>query len=131
MPAFTAEIEFAMPGNFALVESHSQRDQILNSFRRFGDDCPDDLFVTQSRARSERIALVQLERIFVSGHAADSALRPSRVRVRPSPFRNDSDRTVFCRFQSKAEPGNSAADNDEIVFLHGKEILSIKRVFPK
>src|SRR5437764_1581922 len=106
MPAFTAKIELAMPGNFALVESHTELDQILNSRRRFRDDCADDLFVTQARAGFERIAHVQLERIFVARHASNSALRPSRVRVRPSPFCNDGNRTVFCRFQSKAQPSN-------------------------
>src|SRR2546421_8444384 len=108
MPALTAKIELAMPGNFALVESHSQPDQILDSRRRFRDDCADALFVTQSRPGFERIAHVQLKGIFVARHASDSALRPSRVCIRTFPLRDHRDRTVLCRFQSKAQPGNAA-----------------------
>src|ERR1700730_7498703 len=74
---------------------------------------------------------MQLERILIACHTSDSALRPRRVRVRSLPLGNNCHRTVLGRFQCKAQPGNAAADHDEIVFFHPSIMLSIKRVFPK
>ena len=74
---------------------------------------------------------MQLERILVARDAGDPALRPGRVRVGAFSLRDHGDRAMLRRFQGKAQPGNPAADHDEIVFLHGNRILSIKRVLPK
>src|SRR5438105_12459958 len=101
MSAFTAKIEFAMSGNFALVELKAELDQVLNSSRRFSHYRADDILVTQSRAGFERVAHVKLERIFIARHAGDSSLRPSCVRVRPLPLRDHRDRPVLRRFQGK------------------------------
>src|SRR6266478_2768821 len=74
---------------------------------------------------------MQLKGIFVARYAGDPALRPCRVRVRTFAFRDYCDRAVLCRLQCKAQPGNAAADHDEIVFPHVSRMLSIKRVLPK
>src|ERR1700730_11116073 len=123
MPAFASKIELAMTGNFALIDVHSELDQILNSRRRFGHDRADDSLITQSGAGFERVPNVKLEGIFVARHTSDSALGPRRVRVRPFALGNNSDRTVPGRFQGKAQTGNPPADYDEIVFLHPNKIL--------
>ena len=57
-------------------------------------------------------------------------LRPRRVESAPLRC-NHGDRTMRRRLQGKGQPGNPAADDDKIVFLHGRRILSISRVCPK
>src|ERR1700736_4493307 len=74
---------------------------------------------------------MQLEAIFVARHTSDSSLPPRRVRVRPFALGDDRHRTILRRFQRKAKPCDTAADDNEIVFLHPNIMLSIKRVFPK
>ena len=102
MSAFAPKIEFAMTRNFAFVELESELDQILNSRRRFGHDRPDDIFIAQTRARFERVAHVKLERVFITRHAGDSALRPRGVRVLPLSLGDHGDRSVLRRFQGEA-----------------------------
>ena len=63
---------------------------------------------------------MKLERILVARHAGDPALRPGRVRVGAFAFRDHGDRTMRRRLQGEGQPGNAAADDDEIVFLHGE-----------
>src|SRR6267143_604984 len=74
---------------------------------------------------------MKLERILIARHTSDSTLRPDRIRVRSFALGDDRHRTALRRFQRKAQPGDTAPDHDEIVFLHPNRILSIKRVFPK
>src|ERR1043166_2931492 len=115
MSALASEIEFAVAGNFALVELHAELYQILNPRRRFGHDRADNLLVAQTRAGFERVAHVQLERIFIARHARDAALRPRGIRVRTLAFRNHCDRSILRRLQGKAQPGDTASYDDEIV----------------
>src|SRR3954466_13153955 len=109
MSPFAAEIELAMPGNLALVEMQSELDQILDPRRRFGHNRTDDLLIAQTCAGFERIAHVQLERIFVARHARDAALRPRRIRVAPFAFRDYRDRSVPRGLQGEAQARDSAA----------------------
>ncbi len=131
MAAFPPKVELAVTGNFALVELQSKIDKFLNSCRSFGHNRANNSFVAKPGARLERVAHMQLEGIFVARHAGDPALRPRRVRVRTFALRDHPHRAVPGRFQCKTEPGDAAADHDEIVFLHPTRILSIKRVWPK
>src|SRR5205814_2653612 len=89
-----------------------------------------DLFVAKPRASFQRIAHVQLERIFITGDAGDATLRPSSVAICAFAFCDDGDRSMFCRLQGKAQTGNPAPDNDKTEFLHVRRKLSIKRVLP-
>src|ERR1700736_769250 len=131
MPAFASKIEFAMAGDFALVELDAKLDQILNPRRSFGHNRADHVLIAQARAGFECVADMQLEGIFVARHTSDSSLRPRRVGIRPFALGDDRHRTILRRFQRKAKPCNTAADDNEIVFLHPNTMLSIKRVFPK
>src|SRR5260370_39159916 len=74
---------------------------------------------------------MKLERIFIARHTGDPALGPGRVGVRSLSFGDDRYRPLLRPFERKAKPGNPAADNDKIIFLHDKRMLSINRVFPK
>src|SRR4029079_13678113 len=87
--------------------------------------------VTQASASFERIAHVQLERIFIARHAGDPTLRPGVICVGAFALRYNSHRSVLCCFQCKTQAGDTAANHHEIVFLHPNRILSTKRVLPK
>ncbi len=106
-------------------------DKLADSRRPFGHDRAHNVLVAKSRPRFERVAHMQIERIFVARDAGNAALRPRRIRIGAFAFRNHSHRAVLRRFQGKTQPRNAAADHDEIVFLHSKRMLSINRVLPK
>ena len=131
MAAFPAEIELAMPGDVALIEMQPEFDQFANPRRAFLHHRLDHRRIAQTRARFERVAHVQLEGILLARHARDAALRPGGVRVRAFAFRDDRHAAVLGRLQRKGQPGNAAADDDKIEFLHPSRMLSIKRVLPK
>src|SRR6266849_4961178 len=131
MTRFPPEIELAVPGDFALVKAQAKIDKFADSHRTLGDDRADDFFFAEAGADIERVAHVQLKRILLARHAGDPALRPGRVRVCAFAFCNDSYRAMLRHLQGKAQSSDAAADHDEIVFLHGSRMLSIKRVLPK
>src|SRR3954470_24776159 len=74
---------------------------------------------------------MQFKRIFVTRNACDTSLRPGGVGVCAFAFGDHRNRSLFCRLQGESQPGDSTADNDKIVRLHAKRILSINRVLPK
>ena len=76
-------------------------------------------FVAEPGAGFERVAHVQLEGILLARYARDAALRPGGVGLRAFAFGDDRDRPVPGRLQGKGQSGDAAADDDEIVFLHG------------
>src|ERR1700730_4978878 len=117
VPTFLAQIEFTMAGDFALIELQSKIDQFPNSFWTFRYDGANDVLVAQTGAGFERVAYVQLERVLIACHARDSALSPCRVGIGALSLRNHCDRAVLCCLQRKTQPGDPAADHDEIVFL--------------
>src|SRR5438477_6380961 len=131
MPALASQFRFATSSNFAIVEMQSDLHQFPDAFRTFHDNCPHRRFVAEPCTGFERVANVKLEGIFIARHARDSTLRPGRVRIGPLPFRDHRDRAVFRRLERKRQPRDAAADDDEIVFLHGRRMLSISRVCPK
>src|ERR1043166_1902474 len=131
MAALATKVKLAMTGHFSLVEVHPQIDQVLNPRRSLGYNGANDLLVAQTCAGLEGVTHMKLERIFVTSHAGDPALRPGCVAVGSFALGNDGNRAVLCRFQGETQPGNSASDDNEIVFLHPSRMLSIKRVFPK
>src|SRR4029450_10228633 len=131
MTALFAKIKLAMSRNVTFIELHTEPCELADTFRPFGHNRAYDCFVTQTGSRFKRVTHVQFKRVLVAGHASDSSLRPSGVCVRALPFRYNSYRPVLRRFQCKTQASDTAADHHEVVFLHPKRILSIKRVFPK
>ena len=131
MATLPPEIGLAMPGDFAIVKMEPEVHQLLNARRTFHHDRPDCRFVAQAGSCFERVLDVKLERILVARHASDPTLRPGGIGVGALALGNHRDRSMGCRLQGKSQPGNTAADDDEIVFLHGSRILSINRVCPK
>src|SRR5437763_4000193 len=129
--ALLAQIKLTMSQDQTFIELPPELCQHVDALRTFGHKCAHDRFVTETGAGLKRIAYVQLERVFIAGHARDSSLRPSGVCVGALAFRYHSHRTMLCRFQRKTDASNAAADHKEIVFLHASRILSIKRVLPK
>ena len=80
MAAFAAEIEFAMPGNFALVEMQAELDQLADSRPGLRSRLSARPLRRTDPAPASSVSLhMQLERIFVAGHAGDPALRPGGV----------------------------------------------------
>src|SRR4051794_11177741 len=131
VPAFAAKIELAMAGDVALIEVQSKLDQLADAVRPFCDDRPNDRFIAKSRSRCQCVTHMQLERIFATCYARNASLGPGRIAVAPLAFCDDRHRSMPGGFPGKTEPGNAAADDDEIVVFHGRRILSISRVFPK
>src|SRR6266576_3180011 len=131
MTAFFTEIKLTMSGNLTLIELQTDFDELADAFRTFGDNCTHNRLVTQTSASFERIANVQLQRIFIARHAGDPTLRPGGICIGAFAFRYNSYRSALCRFQCKTQAGDTAANHHEIVFLHPNRILSIKRVLPK
>ena len=90
-----------------------------------------DCLVAKARARCQCVAHMQLEE---SSPLVTQAMPPCAHAVllpRLCVSCHDCDRPVTGRFQSETQSGNTAADDDKIVFSHGSWILSISRVFPK
>src|SRR5438105_10118902 len=131
MTRFAPKIEFAMTRHFALVKLQSKIDQFSDSLRTFGDDRAHDFLVAKAGADLERIAYVQFKRILLARHAGDPTLCPGRVGIRAFALGNNRHRAMLRRLQGKAQSRDAASDDDEIVFLHGRRMLSIKRVLPK
>src|ERR1041384_2811937 len=131
MTAFFTEIKLTMSGNLTLIELQTEFHQFADALRTFGHNRAHDALVTQPGASFERIAYMQLKRVFVARHAGDPTLCPGCICVGALAFRYNSYRSVICRFQCKTQASDTAANHHEIVFLHPNRILSIKRVFPK
>src|SRR5947208_13464816 len=125
------ESKLPLTADLALVKLETPPWQRPTALRALGHNCADYRLVTQTGTSLKRVAHVQLKRIFIARHAGDSALRPRGVCVRAFAFCDDSYRSVPGRFQGKTQTGNATADHDEIVLLHPRRILSIKRVLPK
>ena len=128
--ALAAKVELAMTGKVTFIEMHADVHQLANCFRPFRHDGAHDFFVAKPGAGFERIAYVQLKRIFIARHTGDPSLRPCRVAVGPFAFRDHCHRTVLRRFQGKAQTCDPAPDHHEIEFLHFSRRLSISRVLP-
>src|SRR6266511_1998879 len=131
MTAFFTEIKLTVSRNLTLIELQTELYELADAFRTFGHNCTHNHLVTQAGASFERIAHMQLERIFIARHTGDPALRPGGICVGAFAFRYNSYRSVLRRFQCKTQAGDTAANHHEIVFLHPNRILSIKRVLPK
>ena len=101
MTGFAAKIELAMSVDLALVELQPEIDQLADSRWPFRHNRPHHRFIAKSRARLERVAHMQLKRIFIARHAGDTALRPCRVRVDAFPLRHHRHRSMFRRFERK------------------------------
>ena len=125
MAAFASQIRLAMASDLPLVEVQTELDQFSHPRRPFHDDRAHRRFVAKPRARFERVRDMKLERIFIAGHARDAALRPGRVRISAFAFGNHRDRAVLRRLQGKRQPGDAAADDDEIVWFHSAVVTAL------
>ena len=72
--------------------------------RAFLDDGADDVFLAQPRARRERVAHVQLERVFLARHRRDAALGVIRVRSARSFLVTMATRPRGATFSAKDSP---------------------------
>ena len=85
----------------------SEFHQLANPRRAFRHDRAHGRFVAKPGAGFERVAHMQLERIFVARHAGDAALRPGRIRIGAFAFCDHRDRAVLRRFQGKTQARRS------------------------
>src|SRR5262249_32167833 len=113
-----SQVELAMTRNFALIKMQTEFDQLADARRSFRYDCAHCSLITETGTRLQRIADMQLERIFVARDAGNAALGPRRIRVGPFAFRDHRNRTVLRRLQRKTQPRDAASDDNEIVLLH-------------
>ena len=107
MAAFPAQIQFVRAvrfWDFALGKFHAEFDQFLDPRRAFLDNRAHDIFLTQTRARFERVAHVQLERILLARHRRDAALRIIRVRLRAIFFVTMATRPRGATFSANESP---------------------------
>src|SRR5207253_11404015 len=119
--ALCAQIMLTMAGDLSLVETRAELCQLADALRPFRHNRAHDRFVTKPCTGLKRVTHVQLKRIFVAGHARDSALRPRGVCLGGVAFRDDRYRAVLCRFQCKAETGDTAAYHDTRVFFQSSK----------
>ena len=111
----------------ALGKFHAQLDQFLNPRRAFLDDGADDAFLAQTRARRERVAHVQLERILLARHRRDAALRVIGVRLRAVLFGDDGHAPARRDLERERKPRDAAAENEIIKLFHGTGKLTQRR----
>ena len=100
------------------VKFHAQLDQLRDARRAFLDDGADDVFLAQARARLQRVAHVQLERILLAGHRRDAALGVVGVRLRAVLLGDDGHAPVRRDLQGERKPRDAAAENEEIELFH-------------
>src|SRR5436190_21322837 len=131
MTALAPQIRLAMPGDLAIIEMQPKLDQLSNPLRTFHHDGSHSRFVTQVRACFQSVLDMKFERIFITRHASDSTLRPSSVGVGSLPLRHHGHGTVLCRIQRESEPGNAAANNNEIVLFHFLEAKRSCLFYPR
>ena len=110
----------------ALGKFHSQLDQLRNARRAFLDDGADDVFLAQSRARRERVAHVQLERILLARDRRDAALRVIRVRLRAVLFGDDGHASARRDLQRKESPAMPLPRTRKSNFFMRQEDFSAK-----
>ncbi len=116
VPALAPEVEVAVG---RAVEVGAEPHQLADPLRPFGDDDPHDLLVAQPGPGDERVADVVLEGVGRGHHRRDPALRVVRVRLGRRLFRDDGDRAVLGGAEGEREPGDAAADDEEIeAFSH-------------
>ena len=121
MSAFLAQVQFpaAVFGRgVPLGKFHPQLNQFRDACRAFLDDGADDAFLAQARARRERVAHVQLERILLARHRRDAALRVIGVRLRPVLFRDDGHAPARRDLQREGQPRDAAAENEKVELFH-------------
>src|SRR5438477_10708939 len=128
MPALAPEIELAMTGTVAFIEVHPHFHQLADRLRPFRHNRAHNFFVAKPGTGFERIAHMQLERIFVTRDAGNPPLGPRRVAVGPFPLRDHGDGTVLRCFSVKAQAHDHAPYHHEIEFFHVSRKLSINRV---
>ena len=102
-----------------LVKLDAPVDQFLNGFRTFTDNRPDYVFRTETGPGIECIGDVFVERVVFALDTGNPTLSPGSVRGSRIPFRDNRHRAVFACPQGKTQSGNSAADYQKVVGLHG------------
>ena len=121
MAAFLAQIQFARAVLAGISRSENFMPSSINSAMRAGPSSTivrTTAFVAQARARFERVAHMQLERIFLARHRRDAALRVIRVRFRAVLLRDDGHAPARRDFQRKRQPRNAAAEDEIIKLFH-------------
>ena len=121
--ALLGEVEFVRPAVFAFVEMDADVDQLADRRRAFGDDRSDNRLVAQPRAGVERVRDVQLERVVGAGDARDAALRVGGVRLGRRALGDDRHAPEARRLHREAQPGDAAADDDEVVAFHFRVVI--------
>ena len=82
--AFASEVQLALaPFQITLIEMHPEFHQILDAGRPLRDNRPDNRLVAKPRPGFERVAHVQVERIFPARNARHTPLGVTGVGFRP------------------------------------------------
>ena len=136
MAALLAEIKLLHPvgaRHLPLREAHTKLDELGNPRRPLFNDRADHLFLTQASPGFQSVAHVHLEGILLAGHGGDPALGIVGVGFGAVLLRNDCHPAARRHIQSKGEPGNAAAENQEIEMTraaHGR-ILAKNRLMSR
>ena len=133
--ALATEVQFMVAVSiFALVEVDAELHQLSDSLRAFGNDFAHGVLVAESRPRIKSVSDVEFEGILVTHHTGHAALGPGGVRVGNGAFGDEGNATFFRSLQSKGEPCDAAAKDDEIKFSHGmrgRGMLSMSLALPR
>src|SRR5712671_5606416 len=125
--AFTAEI---IATGLAGAELHAELDQLTHQRRPFADNSAHDIFPAKARAGFESVAHMEVERIVLGHDSGDAALRIVGVGLGALFLGDDGDRSNARDLERKRQPGNPAADDEEIevaLFTHGRHRLTAQR----
>ncbi len=121
--ALAGEVEFVRAGAVnvvALVEVDAQGDEFADARGSLADDDAHGGLVAEARPGFERVLDVQLEGILVAPHAGHAALRPGGAAVGGSALGDDGHPPLRGGLEREGQTGHAAADDDEIVVLHGE-----------
>ena len=114
--ALAAELEAAAAGaaRRGRVEADAQPHQRLDDARRPLDDGLHDVGVAEAGAGDEGVLAVALEGVVLGEHGGDPALCPGGRGVGRGPLGHDRDPAVLCHPQRVEEPGQPAAEHEEV-----------------
>jgi hypothetical protein len=99
------------------VELSAVLDQLRDITRALLYENRDGFFITQSRARINRVLIMKLNSIVIVQHDGDPALRIFGVRFSNMIFRKNDDSANARKCDRRAQPGYAASDDYEICLL--------------
>ena len=116
MPPLHAEV-VALAGRALAREVAAEVDQFADAVRAAAHDQFDDLAVAEPVAGGQRVLDVQIEAVLLAPDRGDPPLRVPGVRGARLALGDDRDGAARRRLEREGEPGDSAADDEEVVPL--------------